>query len=73
MTTTRALDDLLQIVRNGGSLDIKADGYSTEDLVQLARNAQENCRIILRGISQKSADELVHICRNGAGKVIIVF
>jgi hypothetical protein len=70
--TTRPFDDLLHIVRNGGSLDFQAENLSRENLVQLAANTQEKAIVILRGLNTRSTDELLQISRNGKGAVIIV-
>jgi hypothetical protein len=35
---TRPIADLVQIVRNGGSLDLQAGNLSTDELLQLVRN-----------------------------------
>ena len=69
--SNRSLDQLVQIVRNGGSLDFHVGTRSTEDLVHLVRNMTANATVILRGVGTRPTDDLVHIARNGAGTVIL--
>jgi hypothetical protein len=68
---SKPLDDLLQIVRNGGSLDFQIAGLSTADLVQIVRNAKENSTIILRGAKARTTEDLLQISRNAVGTVIL--
>jgi hypothetical protein len=67
---TRPLDDLIQIVRNGGSLDLQAENLSREQLIQLVANIVAKATVILRGLNARPTDELVQISRNSAGTVI---
>ena len=69
----RPLNDLLQIVRSGGSLDLQAGNLSRDELTELVRNTRENkATVVLRGLDTRSTDELVHISRNSMGSVIFV-
>jgi hypothetical protein len=70
--TTRPIADLVQIVANGGGLDLQAGNLSTVELVQLARNTLEKSTVILRGLNSRPTDELVQISRNSTGSVIFV-
>lgn len=70
--TTRPLDDLIQIVRNGGSLDLQAGNLSKDELTDLVRNTSEKATVILRGLNTRAIEELVHISRNSAGRAIFV-
>jgi len=45
--------DLLQIVSNGGGLDIKIDGLTTPQLVQLVGSAKSNSTIIFEALKRK--------------------
>jgi hypothetical protein len=66
--------DLVQIVANGGSLDLKVGLRSQQDLVQIAANAGgKDVRIILREVGRKSAAELVQIAANAPGRVTFAF
>ena len=69
--TTRPIDDLVQIARSGGGLDIEAANLDRDQLTRLVNTGQK-ATIILRGLSNRSTDELVHISRNSAGNVIFV-
>jgi hypothetical protein len=69
--SSKPLDDLLQLVRNGGSLDLHIAGLSGADLVQLVRNARVNSTIILRSAKTRTTGELIHITANAVGKVIL--
>ena len=70
---TRQFNDLLQIVRNGGGLDIHIGGLTRENLVQLVANVKEGSTIILRGSKAMPTDELVQIAANATkGAVIFV-
>jgi hypothetical protein len=69
----RPLNDLLQIVRSGGSLDLQAGNLSTDDLAQLAGNASEKVTLILRGLSTRSTTDLIRIKTLTAATVIFVF
>jgi hypothetical protein len=70
--TTQSIDDLVQIARNGGGLDLEAGNLSRDQLVHLAQNASEKATIILHGLNGRPTDELVHIVRNSVGRVIFV-
>jgi hypothetical protein len=69
--SSKPLDDLLQIVRNGGSLELHMAGLSGADLVQLVRNARANSTITLRGAAARTTSELIHIAGNAVGNVIL--
>ena len=69
---TRSCDDLVHILQNGGSLDLRVGILSTDDLTHLARNMKDNSTLILRDLGQKSKEDLVHISRNAKGKVMFV-
>ena len=70
----RSQQDLVQIVMNGGSLDLKAGLRSQQDLVQLASNARtrNDAKIILRDVGKKPTTELVQIATNAPGKITFV-
>ena len=71
--TTRPIADLVQIARNGGSLDLQAGNLSRDDLVQLVRNMHEKATVILRGLHTRATDELVQISQqSNVGAVIFV-
>ena len=69
---TRPLDDLIQIVRNGGSLDLQAENLSREQLIQLVANIVAKATVILRGLNARPTDELVQISRNSAGSPLMM-
>ncbi|SRR6266851_3736674 len=58
---TRPLNDLIQIARNGGGLDLQADNFSRDQLIQLVRNTVQKTTVILRGLNSRPTDELVQI------------
>lgn len=68
----RSQEDLLNILRNGGGLDISVGTRNTDDLVQLARNTRDKATLILRDVGSRANDDLVHISRNANGKIIFV-
>jgi DNA-binding protein YbaB len=71
--STRSQQDLVQIVMNGGGLDMKAGTLSQQDLVQLAQNASaRGTTIILRELGTRSSADLVQIAANGKGNVLFV-
>jgi hypothetical protein len=70
MTTTKPLEDLLQIVRNGGGIDMEMLGRSIADLVQIVSSAKPNSTIIFRGSSMRPTQDLVQIAQNAVGSVI---
>jgi hypothetical protein len=65
-------DELLHIVRNGGSLDFPVGMRSTEELIQIVRNTKEKATVTLRGLGMRTADEFVQISRNSVGNVVFV-
>jgi hypothetical protein len=69
--SSKSLDDLVQIVRNGGSLDLQIGGLSTSDLLHLVRNAREKSTLILRGAKARTTEDLIQIGRNAVGTVIL--
>ena len=70
--TTRPIDDLVQIVLNGGGLDIQAGNLSTDQLTHLTKNNGHKATIILRGLNDRPTAELVQIGKNHGGSVIFV-
>jgi hypothetical protein len=71
--TTRPIADLVEIVRNGGCLDLQAGNLSRDELVELVRNMHQNATVTLRGLNTRATEELVHITRNSnVGTVIFV-
>jgi hypothetical protein len=69
----RSQQDLVQIVANGGDLDLKVGGRDLQDLVQLAASARASgAKIILREVGKKPTAELVQIAANAPGKVTFV-
>jgi hypothetical protein len=69
--SSKSLTDLIQIVRNGGSLALKVSSHTTADLVQLVRNGTAKSTIILRGADARTTEDLVQISRNATGTVIL--
>jgi hypothetical protein len=69
--SSKSLDDLVQIVRNGGSLDLQIGGLSTSDLLHLVCNAREKSTLILRGAKARTTEDLLQISRNAVGTVIL--
>jgi hypothetical protein len=65
-----SIDDLIQIVRNGGGLELQIGGFTTPQLVQLVSNASTKSTIILHGASGRTPSELVQISANVGGSVI---
>jgi hypothetical protein len=63
----RTLQDVIQLARNGASLDMTGAGWTADDLVQIVRNASEH--ITIRGTRGFRTEELLFIARNGSGKV----
>ncbi len=72
MAVIKSIDDLLQIVRNGGGLDMQVDHRTTPELVQLVSNAKPKSTIILRNANTRPTPDLVHIAANAKGCVIFV-
>jgi len=70
--TNKTQDELLQIVRNGGGLDLSVGTRSTQDLIQLVQNTKEKATVTLRHVGIRTADELVQISRNSKGSVVFV-
>lgn len=70
--TTRPIDELVEIVGNGGGLDIQAGNLSTDQLTDLTRHNGHNATIILRGLNDRPTAELVQIGKNHGGTVIFV-
>ncbi|MGA2484998.1 MAG: hypothetical protein ABSF49_03295 [Roseiarcus sp.] len=69
----RLQQELVQIVANGGGLDLRVGFRSQQDLVQLAANARASgATIILRDVGTKATAELVQIAANAQGKVLFV-
>jgi len=66
-------EDLLNILRNGGGIDIQVRTRSKEDLLQLVRNQSQKSPIVLRGLDNMNTDDIVQISRNCAGAVTFVF
>jgi hypothetical protein len=66
--------DLVQIIANGGSLELNVGSFSQQDLVQLAANLRRhsNAKIIMRNVGLKSTADLVQIAANAPGQVIFV-
>jgi hypothetical protein len=70
----RSQQDLVQIMANGGSLDLKVGHRSQQDLVQLAANAmgKPDTKIVLREVGMTSTADLVQIAASAPGKVTFV-
>ena len=69
----RLQEDLVQIVANGGCLDLTAGVRSQMDLVQLAANAKgKAAKIILRDLGMRSTTDLIQIAANAPGQVTFV-
>jgi hypothetical protein len=62
---------LIQIVSNGGSLDLQIGGLTTPQLVQLVSSARKTSTIILRGAKTRTTPELVQISASAAGMVVL--
>jgi hypothetical protein len=70
----RSQQDLVQIVANGGGLDMKVGPRNQQDLVQLAANAgRSGAKFVLRDVGMRPTTDLVQIAANGAGNVVFVF
>ena len=66
--------DLMQIMANGGHLDLKVGHRTQQDLLLLAAIAKKhNARIILRDVGKKQMADLVQIAANATGKVPFMF
>jgi hypothetical protein len=61
--------ELIEIARNGGSLELDGAKYTNEDLVQIARSLTDQAKLTIHNANMKTATELVEIARNGHGKV----
>lgn len=61
---------LIQIVSNGGGLDIDVEERPTAELVRLVSNAAPKSTIILRNANRRPSDDLVQVARNAKGSVI---
>jgi len=78
MTFAKTIDDLVQIVANGGGLDLHIDANGghfarpTPDLVRLVSNASPKSTITLRGAGSRPTPDLVQVSRNASGSVIFV-
>jgi hypothetical protein len=54
--------DLVQIVANGGGLDMKVGPRNQQDLVQLAANAgRSGAKLVLRDVGMRPTTDLVQI------------
>jgi hypothetical protein len=70
---SRSQVDLVQIIANGGSIDMAAGGRSQPDLVQLAAHTKtRGAKLTLRDISGRSTMDLVQIAANAPGLVTFV-
>jgi hypothetical protein len=70
----RSQQELVQILANGGGLDMKVGTRSQQDLVQLAANAGgSGATLILRDLGMRSSADLVQIAANGKGNVLFIF
>ena len=71
MLKARLQQDLVQIVMNGGGLELDAQAIPTMLLVQLAANAQASgARLLFRGMGARPTQDLVQIAVNGKGAVV---
>ena len=64
-----SLEDLIQIARNGGSLEVDGGQFTPENLVQIARNLTDAGKMKVDNSQRFTAADLVQIARNGPGKV----
>lgn len=68
---SRSTDELVRIVGAGAGLTMEAAGRSTADLVRIAEAAADwGVPVTLRGVQDRSADDLVLIAEAGQGTVI---
>jgi hypothetical protein len=73
MEMPHSQQDLIQIMANGGHLDLKVRHRTQQDLVQLAAIAKKHdARIILRDVGKKQTADLVQIAANAPAKVTFV-
>ncbi|MGD0026829.1 MAG: hypothetical protein ABSC37_19790 [Xanthobacteraceae bacterium] len=64
------LDQLIQIARNGGSLEIPGGQFTADDVIQLARNMTEGAILRIHSCNVFTSEQLVQIARNKCGQVI---
>jgi hypothetical protein len=64
------IDQLVQIARNGGSLEIPAGQFTADNVVQLARNMTEGSILRIHNSNAFTAEQLVQIARSKSGQVI---
>jgi len=68
---SRSTEELLRVVGAGGGLTIETSGRTTADLVRIAEAAADwGVPITLRGVQDRSTDELVLIAEAGQGAVV---
>ena len=66
-----SVDQMLQIVANGGGLRIANDGLSQQNLIQLATYAGENgAKLTIAVILDMTHDQMVEIATHGGGNVV---
>ncbi len=69
----RSQQDLVQILANGGGLDMNVGMRSQQDLVQLAANAgASGGTLILRDLGMRSSADLVQIAADGKGRALFI-
>jgi len=68
------VDDLIQIASAGGGLVIDANLLTTTDLIRVASYAAgKGSRVIMKGVSSMSVQDLEKIAHSGYGAVIFDF
>jgi len=66
-----SIQDLIQIIANGGGVEIDAANYSTQDLSHMAANARNSgAHLVFYNAQTKSTPELVQIAANGKAHVL---
>jgi hypothetical protein len=69
----RSQQELAHILSYGAGLDISAEGYTQEDLLQIATNiGAGKGMLILRDTASRPTGDLVNITASAAGRVIFV-
>ncbi len=63
-------DELAEIARSGGGLDLHVGKRSMEDLSFIARNMVPGSLFIIRGPASFTLEELSFIARSGNGAVV---
>lgn len=65
MITNKTGDQILQIVRNGGSVVVDAGKLSADDILQIARNLTEGSFVRVGNSDRLTFEQMLQIARFG--------